>query len=150
MNQEHPANPRPTVQPSRIGQFYGLDQCPAYLAHEYDPELIENTSVDEVSLSPLLEATGNEYEQDQLEALLHAHVYSVGPTDHELAARFDETWSGDIERDMLRLRELVTGLAGSPDDRPLLFHEAPVREQIKAWTVEGSVDALLAVPPKLG
>jgi len=150
MKQDTSTDIRPTIHPSRIAQFYGLNQCPAYLSHEYDSEVLKGSSVDEVPLSPLLEAAGNEHEQNQLEALLFARIYTVGPEENELVDRFDETWNGEFGPDMRRLHELVTDIAGDPDARPLLLHEAPIREQIEAWTVQGSVDALLAVPNARG
>ncbi|WP_254523994.1 bifunctional RecB family nuclease/DEAD/DEAH box helicase [Natrinema caseinilyticum] len=147
------ADDRPTIHPSRIAQFYSLNQCPAYLAHEYTDEVVEQfakQNVEDVPLSPLLEATGTAHERDQLGALLVARVHSIGPADDHLADEFDEHWSGNVDEDAIRLRQRVTERVGDPDARPLVLSQVPVRQKLKAWTVEGAADVVLVEPTARG
>jgi len=153
MSTEDDIDGRSTLHPSRIAQFYSLNQCPAYLAYEYDDEVtaqFDSLGVDEVPLSPLLEATGAEHEHEQLAALLDARVHAIGPAESALADQFDEHWSGTLEDDLALLRRRVTGRTGDVDARPLVLSQAPLRADIGAWPVAGDADVVLVVPTEAG
>jgi len=142
-------NHRQTIHPSKIAQFYNLNQCPAYLAHEYT-DVFSPPAIDDVPLSPLLQATGEKHEANQLEALLAARVQAIGPADHEIAEQFDEHWSGDISEDMSHAHDLVETILGDDDAKPLVFHQMPIREQIGVWPVEGDADIVIVEPREWG
>lgn len=131
---------RSTVSPSAIAQFYKLQQCPMYLYHRYIED--DFAGIADVSLSPLLAATGEAFEDDQLQYLLDARVYSVGPGDSELA--FDEQWSDDVETNIDRLRTIVKELAAGDRTKPAVFYQPRVRGAIGAWPVRGDADIIIA------
>ncbi len=149
MNEHSSTDHRSTIHPSKIAQFYNLDQCPAYLAHEYT-EVFSPESIDDVPVSPLLQATGKEHESDQLKALLAARVRAIGPSDHHLSDEFDSHWSGDINEDSARVRRLVENILGDEDAQPFVFYQMPIGEQIGAWPVEGEVDVVVVDPMEWG
>ncbi|WP_128226158.1 DEAD/DEAH box helicase [Halobacteriaceae archaeon SHR40] len=142
-------NRRQTVHPSRIAQFYSLNQCPAYLAHEYGGVMDEG-EIDDVPVSPLLETAGASHERSQLKAVLDANVEAVGPRDHRLAERFDRTWSGTVNSDVDTVSALVEDVADDSDRGPIVLHEAPISETIGAWPVEGRADVVFLIPTDRG
>jgi uncharacterized protein len=113
-----------------------------YLYHQYVEE--SYAGISDVPLSPLLAATGEAFESDQLRLLLEARTYSIGPTDHELT--FDETWSGDPESDINRLRTIVAALADGDRTRPVVFFQPRVRGTVGEWPVRGDADIVIATP----
>ncbi|WP_436926031.1 AAA domain-containing protein [Halosimplex amylolyticum] len=133
---------RTPVSPSAIAQFYKLQQCPMYLYHRYVDENLG--SISDVSLSPLLAATGEAFEAGQLRQLLDADVYSIGPADED--HRFDEHWSGDAETDIERFRTAIDELVTGDSTKPVVFFQPRIRGTIGAWPVRGDADVVIASP----
>ncbi len=133
---------RPTVSPSAIAQFYNLQQCSMYLHHRYVNE--DFAGISDISLSPLLAATGEAFEDGQLRQLLDADVHSVGPEDSTIS--FAETWTGETEADLERLEQLVTELADGTRERPVVFSQPRVRGTVGEWPVHGDADVVIAKP----
>lgn len=133
---------RPTVSPSAIAQFYNLQQCSMYLHHRYVNE--DFAGISDLSLSPLLAATGEAFEDSQLEQLLEADVHSVGPEDSDIS--FSETWTDETKADLERLEQLIEELANGTRDRPVVFSQPRVRGTVGEWTVHGDADVVIAKP----
>lgn len=133
---------RTTVSPSAIAQFYKLQQCPMYLYHRYIDE--EFAGISDLTLSPLLAATGEAFETSQLQHLLDAEVYSVGPADS--TPSFDEAWSGDRESDLERLKTIVSELTDGTRIEPVVFYQPQVHGTVGAWPVHGDADIVIATP----
>jgi uncharacterized protein len=120
-----------------------------YLYHRYVEENF--TGISDVPLSPLLATTGEAFEVEQLEYLLEARTYSVGPADEELTASeatlsFDETWSGDDETDIDRFTNLVREVATGDQTQPVVFYQPRIRGTVGAWPVVGDADIVIATP----
>ena len=133
---------RATVSPSAIAQFYKLQQCPMYLYHRYVDENIG--SVADISLSPLLAATGQAFEAGQLRQLLAADVYSIGPAEEEHP--FDERWSGDPETDIEQLQTVVESLAAGDRTKSVVFFQPRIEGTVGAWPIRGDADVVIASP----
>jgi len=131
---------RPTVSPSAIAQFYKLQQCPMYLYHRYVDD--DFAGISDVSLSPLLAATGEAFEASQLQHLLDADVYSIGTNESELT--FDEHWSGEADTDIERLQTVIQELQRGDRTRPVVLYQPRVRGTIGAWPVHGDADIVIA------
>ena len=111
-----------------------------YLYHRYVED--DFAGIGDVSLSPLLAATGEAFEDDQLQYLLDARVYSIGPEESDLV--FDEQWSNDVETDIDRLRTVVEELAAGDRTKPIVFYQPRVRGTVGAWPVRGDADIIIA------
>lgn len=133
---------RTTISPSAIAQFYKLQQCPMYLYHRYVDENLG--SISDISLSPLLAATGQAFEAGQLRHLLEADIYSIGPADEDHP--FDERWSGDPETDIERLRTVVEDLATGDRTNPIVFFQPRIEGTVGAWPIRGDADVVIASP----
>jgi len=139
MSQSTPTS-RPTVSPSAIGQFYKLQQCPMYLYHRYIDE--DFAGIADVSLSPLLAATGEAFETSQLQHLLGARVHSIGPESSDVG--FDECWVEDCEANRERMRTLVNELATGTRTKPIVFYQPSVQGTIGSWPIRGDTDIVIA------
>lgn len=131
---------RTPISPSAVAQFYKLQQCPMYLYHRYVEE--EFAGISDVSLSPLLAATGEAFETDQLQHLLDADVFSIGPADSDLS--FDERWSSDTEDDSEQIRTAVEALSNGDRTRPVVFYQPRLTGSVGAWPVRGDADIVIA------
>lgn len=129
---------RQTIHPSRISQYCKLGQCGMYLFQEYVDEVVDDSNIDDVPLSPLYAETGMQFEQSQLEALLAGNVYSVGPEDASLS--FDEKWSDDIDRNQRRIQELIDEIANGGVTSPVVLYQVPLLSRVEVWPVRSEVD----------
>lgn len=134
---------RHTVHPSKIAQYYSLQQCPMYLYQEYVRESPGN--IGDVSLSPLFAQTGIQFETGQIAQLLDSAGHGIGPADVDRLA-FDETWSGNAARDQDRFVELVDAVANGNLTEPVVAFQAHLETSVEAWPVAGDVDGLVVVP----
>ena len=133
---------KPTLSPSKIGQFYKLQQCPMYLFHNYvNKEFSEST---DVQLSPLLAESGEAFEDDQLERLLATNVHSIGP--NEAGFDFDETWTEDMERNRARIDVVTSDVATGRRTVPVVMFQPHIKGQIGAWELSGKADIIIVVP----
>jgi len=130
---------RDHLSPSAIAQFYKLQQCPMYLYHRYVNE--DFAGISDISLSPLLAATGEKFEESQVKKLLESDVYSIGQTNSSLS--FNETWSGDTKTDLARIRGLVDEIKTGELERPIVLYQPPVEGTIGAWPVHGDADIVI-------
>jgi len=121
-----------------------------YLFHEYVDGFFDNTDVDDVPLSPLYAETGMQFEQSQLEALLEKDVYSVGTDESPGSLNFDETWEGNVKRDMQRIQELVEHIEDETINRPVVLYQTPLEVDVGVWPVRSEVDVVILYPTESG
>jgi uncharacterized protein len=113
-----------------------------YLYHRYvDDEFV---GISDLALSPLLAATGEAFERDQIAALLDARVYSVGDADSPLS--FDEEWTGDSESDIARFTRLVEDVATGRRQRPVVCYQPQLVGTVGAWPIRGDADVVIVTP----
>ena len=111
-----------------------------YLYHRYIDE--DFAGISDLSLSPLLAATGEAFEASQLRHLLEAQIYSVGPADSEFS--FDEEWTDNPATDLERLETLIRELANGSRTRSIVFFQPSIHETVGAWPVYGDADIVIA------
>lgn len=139
---DHIEPQRSTLSPSAIAQFYKLQQCPMYLYHRYVNE--DFAGISDIELSPLLAATGEKFEESQLQKLLGFDVYSIGPRDSDFS--FDEEWTGDKEADLERTRDLVIELSDGQRAQPVILYQPHIVGEVGQWPISGEADIVIVTP----
>lgn len=142
-------DPRPTLSPHVIGQYFNLQSCQMYLTWTYDDEaraMIDSLVWEPSSKSPLLMGEGINFELRQLKAIPQSSHTFVVPSDTEWE-EYDELVgeSGHLPRSVTTEKVQTVVRSDLADDSVVLY-QPRLTGTIGAYEVRGDADIVLLRP----
>lgn len=145
-NQSQPLVHRPSLEPSKVGQFIALDGCPQYFHFEFNDEYRKERQREHnykeafEPLSLLLSKEGNEFEEQTRDRLT---ATAKEATNNNHIASWEQS-----KQILTETFERVAKLSSEPD--PICLSEVRLGTTIGAWEISGFADCLFIWPTKNG
>ncbi|OSP07581.1 hypothetical protein B9H04_07895 [Halorubrum ezzemoulense DSM 17463] len=140
---------RPTLHPSTVAKYFGVDSCQMFLHWQYDEEAqdeLNSRPWETDEKNPVLTGEGINFEHRQLDMLDEATYEFIGPQESD--------WDGydrriGAERDVPEssVRTLIQNAASrDPDDDVIVLHQPSLSGTVGAYEVSGSADIVFIAP----